>query len=504
MARPVGKVTQASMAKGTVYLFVSQAVAMACGYAIQFFLGRKLGPQDYGIYQVVLSVLVWLELLLAGVSGVIIKDVAGKAFYNERLEKRSLLYQLQLSLLVFAIALTFSFFIAEIFKMKDVGFYFRIAIIDILVLAFYHTYNALLNALKLWREQAVAITAYSFSKMILTIVLVSLNMSILGAVSSHVAASAFGFLAGFVFIRAYSSNLAWESPDGRFSLLAEEREIFGLYRLAIPFAAINLLFNLLLNVDLWVVEALVSDAAKTGYYAAAQTIAKSLYYLFVAFSFVLFPVLVESIAASDAEKTKQYINQTVRLLLMCLVPISTLFALTSSALVTLIYGKAYTGAGEALTILSIGYCLIPLIYAYINTFIAGSMYKTATGITAAIVFADIGFCAWLVPWKGLPGAALATLFASLLGLLLCIISIQLKYKARFPLVSLLRITICSSAMVPIFIFIRDGILVIVLYLFALVLYLGLLIFTREAGEADYRIIRGLFKAADEDGSGTAG
>ena len=56
---------------------VARACVVACGFVASAILTRKLGPTEYGIYGVVISQLLWLEMLLnTGVSGATAKLMA--------------------------------------------------------------------------------------------------------------------------------------------------------------------------------------------------------------------------------------------------------------------------------------------------------------------------------------------------------------------------------------------------------------------------------------------
>jgi O-antigen/teichoic acid export membrane protein len=49
---------------GTIYLMFAQAAFVASGYAIHIGLARLLGPSDYGIYAVVISLMTMVNLIL--------------------------------------------------------------------------------------------------------------------------------------------------------------------------------------------------------------------------------------------------------------------------------------------------------------------------------------------------------------------------------------------------------------------------------------------------------
>src|SRR5262245_7020414 len=62
-AVPSRPITASVQARGTVQLLVARGCFMVSGYVISVILARGLGPAEYGVYSVLMSVLVWLELL---------------------------------------------------------------------------------------------------------------------------------------------------------------------------------------------------------------------------------------------------------------------------------------------------------------------------------------------------------------------------------------------------------------------------------------------------------
>jgi O-antigen/teichoic acid export membrane protein len=63
-------------ARGTIELLVARGCFLVSGYLIAVILARGLGPLEYGVYGVVMSLLVWLEMLGSiGVPGAMTKRI---------------------------------------------------------------------------------------------------------------------------------------------------------------------------------------------------------------------------------------------------------------------------------------------------------------------------------------------------------------------------------------------------------------------------------------------
>ncbi|MCS7188037.1 MAG: hypothetical protein RMK89_13960, partial [Armatimonadota bacterium] len=64
-----GQVIAFSTSRGALLLIGSQAIAIFVGFAIHVGLTRFLSPEFYGLYAVTISVLMWGELVIAGIVG---------------------------------------------------------------------------------------------------------------------------------------------------------------------------------------------------------------------------------------------------------------------------------------------------------------------------------------------------------------------------------------------------------------------------------------------------
>ena len=50
------------MGRGTLYLMIASAIFLVSSYVVHFGLGRHLGPEDYGLFGVVLALMTTINL----------------------------------------------------------------------------------------------------------------------------------------------------------------------------------------------------------------------------------------------------------------------------------------------------------------------------------------------------------------------------------------------------------------------------------------------------------
>src|SRR5262250_608800 len=150
MIRPVAKVTsrdevQEHAQRGTRQFLVARVCVVLSGYVTTAILTRKLGPAAYGIYGVIISQVLWLEMVNnAGVAGAIAKLMADGAHDHAEIERsgRALLLGFSFALL------TVSWFIApqvaSFMQIPHGDVLFRVAILDLPFMAFFTSYDGIL------------------------------------------------------------------------------------------------------------------------------------------------------------------------------------------------------------------------------------------------------------------------------------------------------------------------------------------------------------------------
>lgn len=466
-----------TLAQGTLYLVISQVILIISSYAMHSALGRLLNPDNYGIFGLILSILVWLEIFFGGLTGALIKTVAEYPEYTSIIEKLSVRLLMLVSSIVFIIGFFLAPLMANLFNEPSVTFYLRIAIIDIPIIALYKGYIGLLNGRRFYDRQAISAISYSLTRVTFVVGLVLLGFSIAGAFVGNIIASVIGFIVAFLLLHAAMRGEQAEKNEAT----AVGITISYLLKLSIPFIIISLLYNLLIYMDLWLVQGLLADTTTTGYYVAALNLAKALYFVFMALSAALFPAIAGSIARDDEQLTKRYINRALRFLLIFLLPIAMIMAVSSTGLVTLIFSSEYATAGTALAILAFAYSLFSINLAYISILLANNNFKETILLVIFLVLLDIILCVFLIPRYEMTGAAMSTLITSASGFLLASAIIWRRFRVIIELAFFLKILSSSILVSAIFLIPAQGLFLIFLYFTAAVLYT---LFLRIFGEWD--------------------
>ena len=171
-----------SFAEGTLYLMISQGIFLVCSYIVHIFLAREFGPDIYGNFGVVISILVWFELaVIRGIPTVVQNYIAKDQENAYSIKRFFLTVQLLVAFVLFLILMFFAPLIAKLLNDDRLTYFIRIASFDLIVYAMYALYHSVQNGLREFRKQAVIISSYSISRCVSIVILVMLGQSLTGA-----------------------------------------------------------------------------------------------------------------------------------------------------------------------------------------------------------------------------------------------------------------------------------------------------------------------------------
>lgn len=393
-----------SLARGALALLGVQLVFLIGGYAVHSFLGRRLGPADYGVYGVVIAFLVWMEVsLTGGFPYAIRKFGAENAELMPAIARASMRGQVVFAALLTVAAMAAAPTIAGLLHDPGLTGLIRIASIDIPIYAFYFCFMAILNGRRSYMRQAAAMAAYAAGKVAAVILLVALGFGVMGALIGNILAS----VAGLIIAVAAAGRIpkATPYPFNRLVKYAGSTSILGIF------------FTLLISIDLFAVKAMVGTAATVGYYAAANTLARAPFLLFIGIASATLPALSKAASETDHELARKYMGQATRLHLMLLAPVVAILSGAAVGVVNLLFSDRYQSAAPALAILVVAMMLFSFLHAVYNIFVAMGDTRTPFLGTTFLIGVAAALNLWLVPDYGIVGAAVAALFTSAAGLL---------------------------------------------------------------------------------------
>lgn len=402
----VGEVSRPNRhtARGTLQLIIGRIASFALVYVAAVILARGLGPVEYGVYGIIISVLVWgKQIGRFGLPDAVIK------LAPENEERRPLVENTTQTLVMIVFALLFILFwlsadtIVRIFRIPEATGLFRLGIIDIPLSGIYFAHQGILTGRRKFGAVSGGLAAYGIAKLGAVLVALLLGLSIFWALIANLV----GTLGGLLF-------LAFQvSPKTFRPSFVHIRPIL---HLALPIGLFLLALQSLFNLDLWSLQYIGhGNEAVIGYYVAALNIAKLPNLAFSVVHGVVLPSLSMALAHRDRALVHRYIQGAGRFLWVTLVPSCVLLAIDADALMVLIYSSPYAAGASFLMLQASGHALLGFALVFSNMLIArGNPYLPA-GVALSLIPVGLFLNFTLIPHLGAMGASTALLLTGFLA-----------------------------------------------------------------------------------------
>lgn len=474
------------LARGTVYLMSAQLVFLISSYAIHFGLGRYLGPELYGTFGIILSLLTICKVLVEpGTVRAISKYTAERKELAVVIKNQAIKIQIILALIIFVSLFALAPLIANLLKDSTLIPYIRFIAFFIPISSLYAVYFGLLNGIRAFGKQATVSIIYHVIKVLMVLALVYLGFELYGAIGGYLIAG----VVSLIMARHY-----WISKDSKDGEVTDNFQMSKIVKFAAPIILFSLAFNLVVSLDLFFIKAILGEKAQAGFYTSAAALSKVPYFIFLALSDTLFPSIAKSTSSrGNEELTRKYINQSLRYTLIFLIPCSFIISATSRDLVTLVYTGRYLTAASPLSILIFGLTFLCLFIILTTVITASGKPRVSLAMVLILLVVNILLNTTLVPIYGLIGAALATTITGFLGVLISGIYIYKRFHTLTNLLSLFRIV---GASLIIYLCARvfpvSGIPLLAYYAGLLAIYFTLLFIFREIKKEDIQVARNIF------------
>ena len=469
-----------NVARGALLGIAGQAWHLITAFLLYAFLARRLGPAGFGQWRVVLSVLVWFEIVVnAGLVKVATKAITEAPEKRASTERASYAGQMLLAAAAFLLVQVLAGPIAALLSDPPLAPYLRLAALDIPLYGLFLVASAVVLGQQRFERQAVSWIIYATAKFVAIAVLVAVGFSVRGALIGNALSSVVGFAAVFV---------PWHRSDASGGEIRELTRwmILG----SVPFLAVSLLEGLIQSTDLWVVSAVVGNAVLVGFYASASVLAEIPLFLMTGLNRVLFPSVARAGAEGDARLAGHYAVQGVRISLMVTLFSVGVIASTGRLALELVYSNAYAGAFVPLVILMVAAVGRTVRAACAEVLMATDRNRLAIAGLAGAFVLEVVLLAALVPRFGLVGAAVGSALAALLAGGSAAFMIRSSLGLQ-PLITLARCALAAGGVALALAYLTPPapLALLVAYPLAAALYLALLRLTGEIGADDVASIR---------------
>jgi stage V sporulation protein B len=393
------------LTRGSVIMTATKVIAVITGYATNVFLARSLGPEQFGLFGAVITVLIWLELIVAeGLPLHLARTLDPDTHASDLVKRGHLIAQVGVALGLSALLVALAPLLARAFSAPSSAVLFRVAAIDIPFFALYNLFLGVLLGAQMYGGQGASTTSYNVAKLVGTVALVgSFGLAVTGAVLGSITASLVGAVVagGMVLARMRTTPAAGTSPRHDAETLADS--VAG----SVAPAAFMLLQAMLFSVGLWILRAEIpGDAA--GHFRAASLVAIVPIELSAGITWALFSAYATAFRRGDSVKCKHYVSQTVRLLLVAIGLWTAAVATTAEPLMTLLFSAEYAAGATDLAILGIGLGFGSLATTLAPLHLVRGKARQLIWLTAGLLVVELVATLILAPAMGDVGVALAT------------------------------------------------------------------------------------------------
>lgn len=438
-----------NLVKSALWVTISEIVFNLSGFIVHSVVGRILGPADYGRYGLVVTLTTMVIILIGNGIPTAMAKYLSEIFEAKpgliRVIKRQATF-LQ-SIIVGIITLLF-FLAAPLFSRilgdPTLAPLFRISSLIIPFFAaasFYFSYYTGLH--KFGIQSFLKISRSVFR--IIFIIALAYAFRVEGSIIGYVVAP------GLVFATAYLIDKAKVSREIRERInKSEKTELTFDWKKLVNYAwqivIFFLAYELLISIDLYMVKAILHDDYFTGIYNASLTLGRIPYYIFYALTVILLPVISKTTSEKDYKKTAEIIGQSLRLMLILLVPAVILMSMYARPLIRLFYSHRYTSAAYPMSILVWGVGFLTIYYVFCFVMSGAEKVKKPMIMSILGLILNIILNYILIKRYGITGSAIATSITSAIITLFMLRHIRIDFGVRIRLKNFVKICIAAVVM----------------------------------------------------------
>ena len=460
-------------ARGTVHLLIGRMYFMVAGYVIAVILARGLGPAAYGIYGLIMSMLLWLEVASDfGIQRATIKLIP-QSDDPGAVARTSAACLLIVTIALFAICWAAAPAIAASFNIENGAWLIRIAILDIPVNGLYVAYQGIMQGHRRFGTVSVALILYSTAKVTGIVLLLFFGISVAAALVVNVLATVAALL---FLVTRYRPGIS----------LANRPVIRAIVGVAVPIGIYIVTNRFVLSSHLWSLSWLGEASDESlGLYVAAWNVAQ----LPTVVTFVITGVLLASISGAlgnnDRELAHRYLQAAIRFVIIVLMPMCVLGALDATPIMELIFSTDYVDGGSFLAMLLCAYGMFALLDTLMHAMLAADQYRRVAAVQFTLIPIAILCNFVFIPRFAGTGAAMALLMTLGCGVVIAVVWSGRTYGAPIPFATLIRVLLATLVAASISLFWdAAGIMVLVKLACLVAVYGGALLLLRELTAAD--------------------
>jgi len=482
--------------KATIWITISEIIFNLSGFVIHAFVGRILGPDDYGRYGIIITMTTMIIILIGnGIPTAMSKYISEIFDTNpplvRKIKHQAIIIQ---SILIGSITVIFYFsapLFGKILRDPALTDLFRLSTFIIPFFASASFYFSYFTGLHKFNIQSFLKISRSVFRIIFIISLAYL-FGIKGSILGYIAVPAMVFIMGYFIDRLIVSknlrDIEMKIPNKlpRNPHFEWKKLVNYAWQIVIFFLA----YELLISIDLYLVQSILRNENQTGIYNASLTIGRLPYYLFYSLTVVLFPIISKSTSEKNAKKTSGIISQSLRMMIILLTPIIILMSVYSEQVIRIFYGKRFLAAGDPMSILVFGVGFLTVFYVFCFIMSGAGLVKKPMVISILGLAINILLNYVLIIRYGLKGSAYATSITSAIIAFIMLFFVWKDFGVAIKLKSFMKILLAGIVTWIFSAFLPKGDYVFILWSIILfTIYISLLYALKEISQDDVEYIK---------------
>jgi len=344
----IKKMFSSELGRGTIILFITMNLFNFLNFAFHFGMGRLLGPANYGVLAVLMSIIYIFGIPTEAIQNIITKYTSkfnakkqeGKINF---LMRKSLRKGLKISIILFTISIILGLILAKFLKIN----FWLILLTNTLIFTSLSLpiSRGVLQGRKKFSALGNSMVIESGIKLFCSISLVMIGLSVFGAMIGVI----IGVCAGLVFSLFFNSDILKSKQ--------EKTEFNEIYNMSKPYFITMIVVLLIFSIDVILAKRFFSPEI-AGQYAVLSMLGKMIFFGTVAISKAMFPLVSEK-KEQKADSKGLFKKSLLIIGAICLISIIVYF-LFPELIIKILYGKDYTEMAQYLFFSGLAFTFLSL------------------------------------------------------------------------------------------------------------------------------------------------
>jgi O-antigen/teichoic acid export membrane protein len=415
------------VARPVIQLLMARTVFLASGMVVSIILARALGPVEFGIYGVVISVLTWTQLLLnGGIPGATAKLLAERPERAASIEQTARAVLISGGLSLFAAGWVAAPGLARLLGIPSAADVLRVALLDLPLMAAYFAWQGTLYGHARFSLLALGLVVHTLLKLVGIVLLAFLGLSVTGAILAQVAASAGVLVYLFAVVPPPRAMPTFELARPMLTM-------------ALPLSLYAMALQIHVNLGLWLLSAAGTADDARGFFVAALNVSRALSVVQAVVSGVVFASMSRALAQRQEATARRHLEDGARFALLLIAPAAALLSVDADRVVILLFGPGYAPAGAILRWQLVTFALLPLLDLCFMALAADGRPVYPAWLLAALIAPAVVLCLALANSHGGAGAAAAQAIVVAIATAFAALAAWRRFRTLVAPLTLLRV-----------------------------------------------------------------